>query len=95
MFGQFCVGWRREFLQGVALSSDAHFEVGAGGLDVGVSEPVSDHGDVIAGFDEVQGGGMAEDVGGVTVRSRRDGQAAAACVASFSTRRPMPKRVMG
>ena len=60
---RFAKGWRH-FLQCLALAFDADLQVQGGGLDVGMPEPVFDHGDVVAGLDEVQGGGMSKGMRG-------------------------------
>ena len=50
---------RREFFQRLAFTFDADFDVNARGLDVGVSEPVFDDGDIVSGFNEMERRGMA------------------------------------
>ena len=56
--------WGRQFFQCPAFALDAYLQVHAGGLDVCVTEPVLDHFDVVAGFDEMKGRGVPECVGG-------------------------------
>ena len=48
------VGWR-QFFKSFALTFYADFHIQAGGFDVGMSQPVFDDCDVIAGFDQMKG----------------------------------------
>ena len=52
--------WGREFFQCPAFALDAYLQIHTGSPDVCVTEPVLDHFDVIAGFDEMQGRGVPE-----------------------------------
>lgn len=61
-FNRFSGSWRRQFFQGVAFACDADFDVLARCFDVGVAEPFLDHSYIASGFNQMERGGVAEDM---------------------------------